>query len=122
MTSSFGGRPCPRTRFGALGQGLTSLLTAASALLLAFAGIVVSALPSQAADSTLTFVGHGWGHGRGMGQYGALGYAVDYGWSYQQIVAHFYGGTSLQGGTPNSTIGVELTALTARASSPPAPA
>ena len=112
MTSFFGGRRCPRTRFGAFGRGLTSLLTAALALLLAFAGIVVSAAPSQAADSTLTFVGHGWGHGRGMGQYGALGYAVDYGWSYQQIVGHFYGGTSLQNGTPNSTIGVELTALT----------
>ena len=47
------------------------------------------ALPSQ-----LTIVGHGWGHGRGMGQYGAEGYALD-GWSYQQILAHYYGGTVL---------------------------
>ncbi|HWW52725.1 MAG TPA: SpoIID/LytB domain-containing protein, partial [Acidimicrobiales bacterium] len=33
--------------------------------------------------------------GRGMGQYGALGYAIDKGWSYQQILDHFYGGTSV---------------------------
>ena len=33
-------------------------------------------------DDEITFVGHGWGHGRGMGQYGALGYAVDHGKSY----------------------------------------
>ena len=43
---------------------------------------------------TLTIVGHGWGHGRGMGMYGALGYALS-GWSYQQILAHYYGGTAL---------------------------
>ena len=38
-----------------------------------------------------TFDGHGWGHGIGMGQWGALGYAIgqDNGqgaWTYQQIV------------------------------------
>ena len=37
--------------------------------------------------------GRGWGHGRGMGQYGALGYAVDEGWSSAQILDHYYGGT-----------------------------
>ncbi|HYI62290.1 MAG TPA: DUF4214 domain-containing protein [Acidimicrobiales bacterium] len=42
----------------------------------------------------VTFTGHGWGHGRGMGQYGALGYAIDHGWSGTQILNHFYGGTS----------------------------
>jgi len=40
--------------------------------------------------------GHGWGHGIGMGQWGALGYAVgqDHGdgnWTYSQIVDHYYG-------------------------------
>ncbi|WP_155859467.1 DUF4214 domain-containing protein [Cellulomonas sp. KRMCY2] len=66
------------------------------------------ALDSQATD--ITFTGHGWGHGRGMGQYGALGYAVDHGWSYSQILAHFYGGTSV-GNVGNPPISVELTAL-----------
>ena len=39
--------------------------------------------------------GLGYGHGRGMGQWGAYGYASIYGWSYQQILAHYYGGTTL---------------------------
>ncbi len=39
-------------------------------------------------------MGGGWGHGRGMGQYGALGYARDHGWSSRQILDHFYGGTT----------------------------
>jgi SpoIID/LytB domain protein len=38
--------------------------------------------------------GHGFGHGRGMGQYGALGYALA-GWPYTRILDHYYGGTSL---------------------------
>ena len=38
--------------------------------------------------------GHGWGHGVGMAQYGAYGYAL-HGWTYDQIVAHYYPGTEL---------------------------
>ncbi|MDP9387450.1 MAG: hypothetical protein M3Q48_05840, partial [Actinomycetota bacterium] len=38
--------------------------------------------------------GHGFGHGRGMGQYGALGYALA-GRPYTQILDHYYGGTTL---------------------------
>ena len=34
--------------------------------------------------------GHGWGGGFGMGQWGALGYAVD-GYDSTQIITHFYG-------------------------------
>jgi SpoIID/LytB domain protein len=49
----------------------------------------------------VTFDGHGWGHGIGMGQWGALGYAIgqDNGqgaWTYQQIVTHYYGPASLE--------------------------
>lgn len=42
----------------------------------------------------VTLRGHGYGHGRGMSQWGALGYAVDHGWSGTQILDHFYGGTA----------------------------
>ena len=38
--------------------------------------------------------GRGWGHGRGMSQYGALGYAINFGWSSAQILDHYYGGTT----------------------------
>ncbi len=51
------------------------------------------AITSAAGGSSINIVGHGWGHGRGMGQYGALGYALD-GWTYPQLLAHYYGGTS----------------------------
>ncbi|HVX22280.1 MAG TPA: SpoIID/LytB domain-containing protein [Acidimicrobiales bacterium] len=49
---------------------------------------------------TATLSGHGWGHGIGMGQWGALGYAIgqDNGqgnWTYQQIVTHYYGPATL---------------------------
>ncbi len=40
------------------------------------------------------FEGRGYGHGRGMGQWGAYGYAVQHGWSTAQILDHFYGGTT----------------------------
>jgi SpoIID/LytB domain protein len=66
-----------------------------------------------AAGDTLTFTGRGWGHGRGMGQYGALGYAVDHGWSSAQILNHFYGGTTA-GNAGNRQITVELTGQTGR--------
>jgi stage II sporulation protein D len=42
----------------------------------------------------LVFTGHGWGHGVGMSQYGAYGYA-QHGWTYQQILAHYYPSTTL---------------------------
>jgi stage II sporulation protein D len=52
----------------------------------------------------LVFNGHGWGHGVGMSQYGAQGYAL-HGSTYAQIVAHYYPGTTL-GRAPASTIRV----------------
>tara|TARA_Y100001960_G_scaffold298702_1_gene346209 strand:+ start:536 stop:3097 length:2562 start_codon:yes stop_codon:yes gene_type:complete len=51
--------------------------------------------------------GRGWGHGRGMGQYGALGYAVDEGWTRDAILDHYYGGT-IAGIVPDVEIGVRL--------------
>jgi SpoIID/LytB domain protein len=58
------------------------------------AGVVLPAAPaSAAAPEQVTLTGHGFGHGRGLGQYGSLGYAVDKGWSGGQILDHFYGGT-----------------------------
>ena len=51
--------------------------------------------------------GRGWGHGRGMGQYGSLGYAIDEGWGRDQILNHYYGGTTA-GTVANEEIGVRL--------------
>lgn len=54
--------------------------------------------PAQTAPTTVTITGHGWGHGRGLSQYGALGYANGFAtgtpWTHDQILSHFYGGTA----------------------------
>jgi stage II sporulation protein D len=43
---------------------------------------------------TFFISGHGWGHGLGMSQYGAYGYA-QHGWKYDAIVKHYYTGTTI---------------------------
>lgn len=63
---------------------------------------------------TYGFTGHGYGHGRGMGQYGALGYALNYGWGYQDIVGHYYGGTALTSTAQNPLITVDLSRFDGR--------
>lgn len=42
-----------------------------------------------------TFVTYGWGHGVGMSQNGANFYATYAGWSYQDILSHYYPNTYL---------------------------
>ena len=57
---------------------------------------VVLFLPATADAGTLFVIdGRGWGHGVGMSQFGARGYA-EAGWSHQRILAHFYRGTELR--------------------------
>jgi len=46
------------------------------------------------AGATFFVSGHGWGHGVGLAQYGAYGYAL-HGWTSTDIVAHYYPGTDL---------------------------
>jgi stage II sporulation protein D len=50
--------------------------------------------PAVPAQPTFFISGHGWGHGLGMSQYGAYGYAL-HGWKYDKILAHYYTGTTL---------------------------
>ena len=57
---------------------------------------VVLFLPAAASAGTLFVIdGRGWGHGVGMSQYGARGYA-EAGWGYERILAHYYRGTELR--------------------------
>jgi len=51
------------------------------------------AAPAHAATK-LVVTGHGWGHGVGMSQWGAYGFAR-HGWSFERILAHYYPGTQL---------------------------
>ena len=79
------------------------------ALPLAGATALFAAAPAHAVSDTVVISGHGFGHGRGMGQYGALGYALQ-GQSYTQILQHFYGNTAAGGIDPNTGISVQLVA------------
>ena len=45
------------------------------------------------APDSITVQGRGWGHGRGLQQWGSLGYAIDHFWSYEQILQHYYSNT-----------------------------
>ena len=57
------------------------------------AAVAALLLPASTQASTVfTLTGHGWGHGIGMSQYGALGYA-EHGWGYTQILGHYFTGT-----------------------------
>ena len=58
---------------------------------------------SAAADTVVTLDGRGNGHGYGLSQWGAYGYAVDHGWSSAQILDHYYGGT-VSGTVPGNTL------------------
>jgi stage II sporulation protein D len=57
--------------------------------------------------TTLYITGGGYGHGIGMSQYGAYGYAL-HGWTYQQILAHYYTGAELGKTNPGQTVRVLL--------------
>src|SRR5690348_5106653 len=65
------------------------------ALLVALVSALAAAGAAVArAGTTLIVTGHGWGHGVGMSQWGAYGYAL-HGWKYRRILAHYYPGTRM---------------------------
>jgi stage II sporulation protein D len=57
---------------------------------------LVAALAAPPAGGARAFLieGRGWGHGVGMSQYGAEGFAL-HGWGFRRILAHYYPGTRL---------------------------
>jgi stage II sporulation protein D len=61
---------------------------------------------SSSAATTLVITGHGWGHGMGMSQWGAYGYA-EHGWNATQILLHYYSGTTVSH-DPSPTVRVLL--------------
>ena len=75
--------------------------------------------PVRAADGQLpasyVIYGRGFGHGRGLSQYGSYGWATSHGWSWQQILDFYYGGATgnvvAPIDNPNDTIRVWLSAM-----------
>ncbi|MEY2755097.1 MAG: hypothetical protein RJB65_1455 [Actinomycetota bacterium] len=94
---------------------MMSLLRASRALLAAaIASASVVAVSASAPVATalssgvVTFEGAGNGHGYGLSQWGAYGYAVEKGWSASQILGHYYNNT-FAGTQPLDTIvGIRL--------------
>ena len=72
---------------------MVSTLAAAVLAALGLTGITPAGHAAQSQPAFFA-AGHGWGHGIGLAQYGAYGYAL-HGWTYDQIVAHYYPGTTL---------------------------
>ncbi|MEM9561206.1 MAG: DUF4214 domain-containing protein [Actinomycetota bacterium] len=70
------------------------LLTVVALVAAALVPVIGPSVANAQSGPTVVIDGRGWGHGRGMGQYGALGYAKDSGWTATQILDHFYGGTT----------------------------
>src|SRR3954447_6591638 len=62
---------------------------------------------SASAASRFTIRGAGFGHGVGMSQYGAMGFAQQ-GADYRTILAHYYTGTTLGVTEPNTIVRVLL--------------
>lgn len=88
-------------------------LSSARRLAVAAATIALSAVTSivgagpAAAEVELTFNGGGWGHGIGMSQYGARGFAAN-GKTGEQILTHYYSGTTVSGTESPATVRIGL--------------
>ena len=76
------------------------------ALTLPLVALTLAAGPAQGA-TTFTIRGAGFGHGVGMSQYGAYGFA-QHGWTHEQILAHYYTGTALGQAPANTVVRVLL--------------
>src|SRR5215210_3599563 len=84
---------------------LRRALLLVSLSLLATAGVGAAQTP-VAPNATIFISGRGWGHGVGLSQWGAYGFA-QHGWTYDRIVTHYYRGTAL-GKAPLSRVRVLL--------------
>jgi stage II sporulation protein D len=82
---------------------MTRILPVIAATLL----IALVAASVASAKTTFTIRGAGFGHGVGMSQYGAMGYAQQ-GRNAAEILAHYYTGTALGTTDPNQQVRVLL--------------
>jgi stage II sporulation protein D len=86
--------------------GLASMLLAASPGVPPATSSATATVTTSPASSVVVVSGHGWGHGLGLSQWGAYGYAK-HGWTFDRILAHYYSGTTL-GAAKVSTVRVLL--------------
>src|SRR5437763_15608482 len=99
-------RPVPGSR-GMSRRPVAIVLVAAALGLTGAAPSSSETIPPTIRTQPIFFIsGHGWGHGLGMSQYGAYGYA-QHGWTYDRILKHYYTGTTI-GQAPVSRVRVLL--------------
>ncbi len=99
------GRPFNESSFGRVASitlnGTSGSITIPGTEFYVDLGLKSDLFTVTSTDGTYAYIsGQGWGHGIGMGQWGALGYAIgqdngDGNWTYQQIVNHYYGPAQL---------------------------
>ncbi len=77
----------PPQKFRVVAVIATALITAT-----ALGGTSVARADEGQIPAAILINGRGYGHGRGMSQYGAYGWATAAGWSWQQILDFYYGG------------------------------
>jgi stage II sporulation protein D len=95
-----------RAVFGYLQAGSPGRSMRRSLLLLSALLAALAVAGTSSAASTFFVSGRGWGHGIGLSQYGAYGFARE-GWTHDRILAHYYTGTTL-GPAPVSQVRVLL--------------
>jgi hypothetical protein len=104
--SLVGSRSCRDA--GVLHMRRTIALLVLAALSVAGGGAASRGQTAPLSSATFVITGHGWGHGVGMPQWGAYGYAQQ-GWLYPRILAHYYPSTTL-GPAPLARVRVLLKA------------
>ena len=92
---------CPVLKMRALAVGLSMAATLVRLLLRFPAGGIGRGSPLPLPATTLYISGGGYGHGIGMSQYGAYGYAL-HGWTYQQILAPLLHGDGARADEPGA--------------------
>ena len=91
-----------KTRGGSMGRWTRARRAVAIAVVLGSL-----AVPAAAFGSSLVVInGRGWGHGIGLSQWGAEGYAR-HGWGFEQVLAHYYPHTTI-GSAPAQSVRVLL--------------
>jgi len=87
--------PRPSAAVAHLRAGRRSTLALAGALMLLALLIVAAPASAYSSQYAFTITGRGWGHGVGLSQWGAYGYAKK-GWTYDNILKHYYTGITLK--------------------------
>jgi stage II sporulation protein D len=86
--------------------GLRSRLALAGVLAALLLLAVAGPAAANSTEYSFTITGHGWGHGVGMSQWGAYGYAK-HGWAYKAILKHYFTGIGFNT-VADSTVRVNL--------------